>query len=492
MANAGYSLFNNLHFSSQVPPSRFEPVRLCSSRRIIPKTEFSDDHSCPSSSNSTIPVYATVDLSKKINRRNNALMNTSMTIDERSSSATANSDYTNIRFTDEQDNYRRMQNLSYMNLEFTNSFKYYENVKELLHRINHNGDNNPIADDKRIEGLNIDLGNRLESELCSSLRQPVHICTKCGHSSLVACSSKLPSAATDDGDHSTINNNRSSPRKTNNNNSYVTMSPLNVRRTNQKCLTKSASNPNISSTAEKEEQASTTKTNRCRKNSEAINHKYLENGDVVDDDNDRVSGDRNCCSESNSFDEKELNDNDDVERNNNRNQLIDVERKSSSSVTEEIRSSNNVERRKDIRSASSVCNGIRRLPNIGGCSSKSSSSSSNRDSSSSNDSGFSTGSLKFHCQDFTDFEMPSTTAVSSKRHYSFSRKNDSAEERCLSIPRSKSSDPIKDLSFRLHNNKDSPAIPPKSSSAGAELPLCLNKQKCYKGNLLLLLVIIQC
>ncbi|VVC39352.1 Hypothetical protein CINCED_3A006730 [Cinara cedri] len=104
----------------------------------------------------------------------------------------------------------------------------------------------------------------------------------------------------------------------------------------------------------------------------------------------------------------------------------------------------------------------------------------NRDSSSSNDSGVSTGSLRYRGADFAEFELPLTTAMSTMRH----RRTMAAPDcgvggtptavNCVhgSLPRrSKSTDRLKDLSFRFQKF----AGPMKSSSAGAEVPVCLKK-----------------
>lgn len=108
----------------------------------------------------------------------------------------------------------------------------------------------------------------------------------------------------------------------------------------------------------------------------------------------------------------------------------------------------------------------------------------NRDSSSSNDSGVSTGSLRYRGADFAEFELPLTTAMSTVRHRRVAvaadpggRGHRQPGASCVhgSLPRrSKSIDRLKDLSgggFRFMKC----AGPVKSSSAGAEVPVCLKK-----------------
>lgn len=107
----------------------------------------------------------------------------------------------------------------------------------------------------------------------------------------------------------------------------------------------------------------------------------------------------------------------------------------------------------------------------------------NRDSSSSNDSGVSTGSLRYRGADFAEFELPLTTAMSTVRHRRVAvaadpgRSHRRPDASCVhgSLPRrSKSIDRLKDLGgggFRFLKC----AGPVKSSSAGAEVPVCLKK-----------------
>ncbi|KAL1465598.1 hypothetical protein WDU94_005153 [Cyamophila willieti] len=100
----------------------------------------------------------------------------------------------------------------------------------------------------------------------------------------------------------------------------------------------------------------------------------------------------------------------------------------------------------------------------------------NRDSSSSNDSGVSTGSLKQRGTDFAEFELPLTTAMSTRRHHLAFHTN----THCLhaSLPRkSKSSDPLQELTFTFQKVK----TPIKSSSAEAEVPVFPNKKEGERG-----------
>ncbi|XP_055594369.1 uncharacterized protein LOC129745368 [Uranotaenia lowii] len=99
----------------------------------------------------------------------------------------------------------------------------------------------------------------------------------------------------------------------------------------------------------------------------------------------------------------------------------------------------------------------------------------NRDSSSSNDSGVSTGSLRQRGTDFTEFELPLTTAMSARRHQRHVLPQQGA---CVhsSLPRrSKSFDPLRELTFQFQKVR----VPEKSTSAEAEVPICPPKTKAY-------------
>ncbi|CAG9129414.1 unnamed protein product [Plutella xylostella] len=98
----------------------------------------------------------------------------------------------------------------------------------------------------------------------------------------------------------------------------------------------------------------------------------------------------------------------------------------------------------------------------------------NRDSSSSNDSGVSSCSMKHGIPEFADYETPMTSGHS-RQHYMMHRKMRGHLSGCLhsSLPRkSKSSDPLRDLSMQIHRS----SISAKSSSAEAEVPVLPPKQ----------------
>lgn len=97
----------------------------------------------------------------------------------------------------------------------------------------------------------------------------------------------------------------------------------------------------------------------------------------------------------------------------------------------------------------------------------------NRDSSSSNDSGVSTSSLKQRAKDFESLELSSSSASAAalRKH----RHSLPCTRVTLPRRRSKSSDPLKELSFRFRKTR----IPEKSTSAEAEIPICPPKADTY-------------
>lgn len=93
----------------------------------------------------------------------------------------------------------------------------------------------------------------------------------------------------------------------------------------------------------------------------------------------------------------------------------------------------------------------------------------NRDSSSSNDSGVSTGSSRYRTNEYTDFELPLTTAKSSHKHERHTLISHNTVH--SSLPRrSKSFDPLREITFHFQRNGK---FAEKSTSAEAEIPICL-------------------
>lgn len=96
----------------------------------------------------------------------------------------------------------------------------------------------------------------------------------------------------------------------------------------------------------------------------------------------------------------------------------------------------------------------------------------NRDSSSSNDSGVSTGSTRHRNTEFTDFELPLTTAMSARRHQRTVQPVPMTSVHASLPRRSKSFDPLREISFQFQRGN---RFAEKSTSAEAEIPICLPK-----------------
>lgn len=95
----------------------------------------------------------------------------------------------------------------------------------------------------------------------------------------------------------------------------------------------------------------------------------------------------------------------------------------------------------------------------------------NRDSSSSNDSGVSTGSSRHRNGEFTEFELPLTTSMSARRHQRNVQHIPVTAVHASLPRRSKSSDPLQ-ITFQFQRGNK---ITAKSTSAEAEIPICLPK-----------------
>lgn len=398
------------------------------------------EHRCNSLPPKEAPVYAKVDLSKKI--KNRLLKENEKKVEpedptKTAADSTANpNNYMNIRFDGEDENYQHLTNLNYMNLEFSNSLRYYENVRELLSN---------SKDRERIESLNIDLPAKFSS--VHQHQQPIRVCNKCGH----ACQTKNGH----DSDKPKPKAGHPVLTKSATFENYVPMSPLKLGTQSEKsaneieaALEKRAFKPlrlnTKYSTLESYSKYTDKFTVEMRKRSNSASSP--ENvGSVDSKDSDQADSRLPVDSDSGlESDKLSSQENDTVE-------TLQRHRKESSGI---------------------VAGGIRRLSSIV-CKS------SNRDSSSSNDSGFSSASLKYPCQDFVDFEMPLTTVVSTKRHNSFNQHGHQNGDNSYSPTprRAKSTDPLRDLAFQFHRG----SIAPKSSSAEAELPIYLTKRDHCKG-----------
>lgn len=93
----------------------------------------------------------------------------------------------------------------------------------------------------------------------------------------------------------------------------------------------------------------------------------------------------------------------------------------------------------------------------------------NRDSSSSNDSGVSTGSMRHRTGEYTDFELPLTTAMSTRRHQRHAQHPPLTTVHASLPRRSKSFDPLREINFQFQRGGK---FAEKSTSAEAEIPIC--------------------
>lgn len=351
----------------------------------------------------------------------------------------------NIRFDGEDENYKHLINLNYMNLEFSNSLRYYENVRELLS----NSKNR-----ERIESLNIDLPTKFSA--VHQHQHPIRVCNKCGH----ACQTKNGDEV--DKPKPKVSHPALTESATFEN--YVPMSPLKLDTQSEK---------SASGTLDAALEKRTFKPLRLNTKYSTL-ESYSKYADKFLVEMRKRSNSASSPENVGSIDSKDS-DHADSQL------LVDsdsgLENDKFSSQENDDTLDKLQRHRKESSGSSSggiVAGGIRRLSNIV-CKS------SNRDSSSSNDSGFSSASLKYPCQDFVDFEMPLTTVVSTKRHNSFNQRSHKNGDNSYSPTprRAKSTDPLRDLAFQFHRG----SMVPKSSSAEAELPLYLTKRDQYKGKI---------
>lgn len=492
-------------------------------------------------------IYATVDMSKKANRRNAANNDckcpSEVTIDPAENTT---SNYVNIDPINPQlvqpvvDHTAECAN--YANIDFAQSLEYYENAKELLQR----------AGITKEELANLDSDSAAKEKLTYIIANGVKVCNKCGH----ACQNKNndtgdtskddmqkqddylmmePARGSKSDDSSpdiTVKQNKNFP-------GYLPMSPAvsssttNCSKTDllKQCVNKlicekSASNPSLIGPA----------VDRSRKRSDSdvripgsamlmmhhpgnspyLRRQVMDSTDCLDRRASFIARKRSSSADSTRYIE------DDVESALSRTTSPSSEtlRKSSvhslSSTVEQIPCTeyrmsspclhqetepcydsdccrkagidvNSNETEDEVSSATDslrtqVQEGLvnQQAVNIRRSSSVPCKSGQNRDSSSSNDSGVSTGSLRQRGGDFAEFELPLTTAKSSRRHHhAIHQQLQGSTVNCLhsSLPRrSKSSDPLRELTFQFQKEK----IPAKSSSAEAEVPICPAKNG--KGN----------
>lgn len=384
-----------------------------------------------------MPLYATVDFSRKTNRQ-------SATVDKEPIVCTE-PQFTNYQNIDtKEDKHFEGPYANYENLEFALSLEYYENAKDLLKKAG--------VTQSELDALsaNIDL-------TAPKLPKRSKLCVKCGH--LPIPNSDVKKNKNDEyllmeprGNHSCSQslglNPGYTPMSPNPNWSQSLKQPHKLHRVE---IEKSLSIPTL--TGDRYYPANNNKDAMQKRSSSVDSARLLEDLKEFDSsigshatsssletlrnlavenrrssspcDNERECSD--CCKSSGS------------------------ENKTEESAKEIPHLRNKHMDNAQIKRSSSV-------PCKGG----------NRDSSSSNDSGVSSCSLKHGGAEFNEFEMPLTSAQT-RYQYMLHKKMRGSLTGCVhSLPRkSKSSDPLRDMSIQIHR----PNVPAKSSSAEAEVPV---------------------
>ncbi|CAG9564413.1 unnamed protein product [Danaus chrysippus] len=417
------------------------------------KEENNDDVLLNSNQINDTAIYATVDISRKINRRMTA---TQPENDSEDSNEPISTNYQNLGPKEEKDFEGPYAN--YENLEFALSLEYYENAKDLLKKAG--------VTQSELDALssNLDLTG-------TALPIKPRLCLKCGHCKSMTHENKNksdeyllmepPSEVTSVMVKKTLGNNPGyTPMSPNPNWSQSLRHP--ITKLNRTEIEKSFSIPtlnrNKSYDVAHEVSKETIQKRSCSVDSarlledlkefdssigshatssslETLRNLVLENRLSMNCDKDRECYE--CCKSSGS-DNKTSEESPSKEMPHLRNKHMD---------------------NAAIKRSSSV-------PCKGG----------NRDSSSSNDSGVSSCSLK-HGGEFQEYEMP-LTSMHSRYHYIVQKRlrGNLSGSIHSSLPRkSKSSDPLRDQPMQIHKNNASG----KSSSAEAEVPILPPKQ--FKG-----------
>ncbi|EEB14856.1 conserved hypothetical protein [Pediculus humanus corporis] len=457
-----------------------------------------------------LAIYATIDKAKKLNRK---------LVDEEESSNKQKMNYENIIIPNKECDEKISTN--YENIEFAQSLVFYENSKDLIHKIG--------ISQEELEKLSENVEK--ESEVTFSLNNGVKVCNKCGH----ACETN-PDKKDDKPPTTKINveqenylvmnsfkeeNNAFEKQKPVQSNfpGYLPMFPGNkaelikllgdrgfpVEKSAsvtslpiiQKGKKRSESEVRVPGSAMMIAPSGNLHTRRIidvdddrkklvtrRRSSSADSSRYLEDYDETES---RCSSLSSPCKIPNAKLKATSNSLTSLPYQSPKKELNDKNKDGTDVAEEDLCErtiiENGIANEEDCSSSGSLQTLVHESLKEGATSNavyirRSSSvpckAGNNRDSSSSNDSGVSTGSLKQR-GDF-EFELPLTTAMSTKRHQTVAQKH--LGNGCLhaSLPRrSKSSDPLRELSFQFQMTK----IPAKSSSAEAEVPVCTTKKVPY-------------
>lgn len=482
----------------------------------------------------SMAIYATVDKSKKTNRKKQDCKCPSEKLNAEDPASTNYVNIDPINLVPEPVEQHAAECANYANIDFAQSLEYYENARELLQR----------AGITREEMDKLDSDSAVKEKINYIIANGVKVCNKCGH----ACKQGKNGEHDKEGEHpSTTESNKQDdylmmepakkqekkspePMKQNKNfPGYLPMSPVSNSNTtcnktdllkqcvNKLICEKSASNPSLIGPAVDRSRKRSDSDVRIpgsamlglhhNGNSPYLRRHMMDSTDSIDRRASFLARKRSSSADSTRYID------DDTESPLSRTTSPSSETLRKSSVhslnstvenipcTEHRMSSPCIHQESepcydsdccrknsviDVNSnetedeVSSATDSLRtQIPegltnqqsvNIRRSSSVPCKSGQNRDSSSSNDSGVSTGSLKQRGGDFAEFELPLTTAMSSRRHH-HAVNQQQIQMTCLhsSLPRrSKSSDPLRELTFQFQKVK----IPAKSSSAEAEVPIC--------------------
>lgn len=379
-----------------------------------------------------LPEYATIDMAKKIFRRlnideNKYKSNDNCNLSQKITCQAQIEGSSNILSETLVDKTQ----LNYINLEFEKSLPYYENSKDVM-----------------IKAQSSCVLDKINELITSDM------CSKCGHNSTFKNSKKSVSICEGKNiecvcvDYMVMEPGK---RPINNENPCNTLPlPLKGSVFRQILENKSSSNPSLTAPiVDRSRKMLIQSKISCSAESFLNEENVIEKDNELDDDN-----------ENNVNDEIIKCDNDEKKDNTNEcdNEYYTVKASSIVSSETDEASSKSYQKKYMRRSASVPFRTY------------------NRDSSSSYDSGVSTGSLqRNHRSDFNDLELPASNSISVLKYKQFVLP--SRQFTHCSLPRrSKSSDPLKEISFQFQNSK----IPEKSSSAEAEVPIDSSKFQGYE------------
>ncbi|XP_012275442.1 uncharacterized protein LOC105697050 [Orussus abietinus] len=398
-----------------------------------------------------IAIYATV-------KRNNHADNTSVSGNKENcdcSPDNSKGNYENVQPVIDTQPSPESKQVNYANLDFTQSLEHYENSKDLLTKVAISQDEM----DKFAEELKTDKTGEEVSD------DGAKVCNKCGHVKEI------------DTDYLVMDPDKQTPKKPFP--GYLPMQPAHKEILSRLCSgVKSSSNPALSGAAMLEGSRKRSDSEFRIPGSAMLSSPYLRRR-LIDTANNPEGGNISLLLRKRSYSAESAHYLDDEGRTFPSNLTLHkcsseaskgtlvITEGPTSNATSELKMNNDSADVSSVSSSHQPCIKIRRSSSVP------SKAGHNRDSSSSNDSGVSTGSLSHRTAEFVEFEL-SLNSTATKKHNVLSVYHKSPPPACFhsSLPRkSKSSDPLRELSFQFQKVK----IPTKSSSAEADIPTCLPK-----------------